>query len=961
MPSFNKSTILTSTAMLAIALSTGAAMAQTAPAGTESASSVEEVVVTGSRIVRDGFAAPTPLAVVGAESIQQQAGNNVASVLYSQPVFSGNTTPNRTSNVPSSGTGGLNLLNIRGLGATRSLVLVDGARFVPTLINQINAVDIGNIPQQLIARVETVTGGASAVYGSDAVGGVTNFVLDNRFSGFKADVSGSVSQYGDGGAYTVDTAFGRAFLDGRAHVVASVLFADNAEISDTSNRDWDKSGSCILLNPAYTLTNGQPRELTSFNCGGLNGKGGTINSGPLRGTSFGENGAQYQFNYGVIGGNVMQGGDYLLNSLMHLKDGWSILPQEQRQNFYSRATFDVAENLSVYVSGSYGRTYSNLRGSTVWKEVAPGVTVFTDNPFIPANLRPSLAGTTSFQYLTHLTDNWHMDQENNRYATRLIVGAEGNFSAFGKDWDWNTYYQYGLSRTSLRSNTINNVRFNRAVDAVTNARGQIVCRVNQVTVTDPSCIPYNLFGTGVNSEQALRSVEGIGRLNQSNTQDVFSATITGSPFSIWAGPVDFALNAEHRREEAYGSVDGPTLRNEFHSGNYKPINGEMSVSEVAIEALVPLLRDVPLVKSLDLELAGRATNYSTSGTVYTWKVGGTYEVNDDLRLRGNVSRDIRAANLGELYAFGSAPTAGGVTLDPFTNVPTATRSSSTGNPNLTPEVANAYGFGGVYSPSFLPGFRASIDYWKVDIEDVITNVGGLTLVNLCFQGNADACKGVIRRGPAIYPGVGANAGQMFALIDEIIGFGINLNTQTQDGIDYAAAYSFPLENIFSGMEGDIRLNYTHSQYLGGEYASGLPGGVTTRDAEYWRSVATATYSTPALSVTLVGRFNSKNYWTYGTDPQVVECTSGCPTIASLPSGTVTRDFVYRNAKNHYDLNVTYTLENLGGTQIYLNIRNLLNTDPPKDPRNHQPVSYHDAQRTDDTIGRYYRAGVRFKF
>jgi iron complex outermembrane recepter protein len=542
-----------------------------------------------------------------------------------------------------------------------------------------------------------------------------------------------------------------------------------------------------------------------------------------------------------------------------------------------------------------------------------------------------------------------------------VVGAEGDFSAFNTDWNWSAYYQYGLSRTSLKSNSVNNVRFNRAVDAVRNAQNQIVCRVNQVTVTDPSCIPYNLFGKGVNSSQALRSVEGSGRLNQSNTQDVFAASITGSPFSLWAGPVDFALSAEHRKEEAYGSVDGPTLRNEFHNGNYKPINGKMSVSEAAIEVLVPLLRDVPLVQSLDVDFAGRVTDYSTSGTVYTWKVGGSYQPYEDLRIRGNLSRDIRAANLGELYAFGSAPTAGGVQLDPFTNVSTATRSSSTGNQNLTPEKAEGLGIGAVYSPSWLPRFRASIDYWKVDIKDVITNVGGLTLLNLCFQGNAQACNGIVRRGPATYPGVGANAGKMFALIDEIIGSSFNLNTQTTDGIDYAASYNFPLESIMSGLPGDVRLNYSHSQYLGAEYRSGLPGGVTTRDAEFWRSVATVTWATPALSVTMVGRFNSKNYWVYGIEPQVIECTSGCPTIASLPSGTTTRDFVYRKAPFYYDMNVTYTFEDFGGTQIYLNVRNLLNTDPPKDPRNHQPVSYHDAQRTDDSIGRYYRAGVRVKF
>jgi iron complex outermembrane recepter protein len=285
---------------------------------------VEGIIVTGTRIAREGgYEAPTPVTTIDAEALQRgTATSNVADTLNTLPVFANSQSPQSSTSGVSAGTQGLNVLNLRGMGGNRTLTLFDGQRSVPSLFS--GEVDVNNFPQQLIQRVETVTGGGSAVYGSDAVAGVVNFILDKDFTGFKTDVATGRTDYEDDESYKVSATGGFAFAGGRGHVLLSGEVADRDGVTPgDSGRDWNYGGWGILVNPAYTPTNGQPEYLVRPEVSLSNAThGGIIISGPLRGTAFGEGGVPYRFNYGPITNDPwMQGGDWRDTEIRHDRSG----------------------------------------------------------------------------------------------------------------------------------------------------------------------------------------------------------------------------------------------------------------------------------------------------------------------------------------------------------------------------------------------------------------------------------------------------------------------------------------------------------------------------------------------------------------------------------------------------------------------------------------------------------------
>ncbi|OYW95747.1 MAG: TonB-dependent receptor, partial [Caulobacterales bacterium 32-67-6] len=647
---------------LVVGAAAGSAQAQTAPAP----ANVEEVVVTGTRVVRDGYQAPTPLTVISETEILAAAPSNVADFVNDIPSIVGSATPQTSNASISAGTSGVNALNLRGLGATRTLVLLNGQRSVGSTIT--GAVDVNTFPQGLISGVQIVTGGASAAYGSDAVSGVVNFILDTDYQGFKGSIEGGQTTYGDDDQYP----------------------------------------------------------------------GGIIVDTPLRGTTFGIGGVVGQQAYGLTRDPWMIGGDWRANQV---NDKQSLNADDRRKGFFGRVSFDVTDNIEVFGQVSY-----NTHASLGWTGVQfnqGNVTIRSDNAFLPANIRQQLAALNiaSFRLGTTNADLPIRKTDNERTVTRYVVGAEGDFTAFNRDWRWDAYYQRGETETlEIARDITNNARLALAQDAVFAPNGQIVCRS---TLTNPTngCVPFNRMGIGVNSQAALDYILGNPQREQFFTQQVAAANISGDPFSTWAGPVSMAAGIEHRKEEVSGFV--PT---EFQSGwfvgNYRPTFGSYTVTEAYVEAVIPL------AEGFDLNTAIRGTDYSTSGYVTTWKVGAVYSPIPDLRFRITRSRDIRAPNLNELFAAGTSRT--NTLLDPF-NDDQATQflELTTGNLNLDPELADTWGVGVVVQPSFLPGFAAAIDYFDIEIEGAIGSVQANTIVDRCFQGNQTFCGAIIRSGNQI--------------------------------------------------------------------------------------------------------------------------------------------------------------------------------------------------------------------
>ncbi len=949
------------TTVSALALASGAFAAPSSAYAAETTQSAEadlqEIVVTGSRIVREGYEAPTPLAVVGVEELESQAGGNITNYLNTLTVFSGNVQPNTNQAGISAGTAGLATINIRGLGGSRSLVLLDGQRSVASLAT--GAVDISNFPQQLIARVETVTGGASAVYGSDAVGGVTNFILDKTFTGMKGDISGGVTSYGDGRNYKIDLAGGFGFANDRGHALLAGTHVMKSEMWGPGKREWVWEAWCDMINPAYNATTNSsvPQRLILNHCGISNAThGGIITTGPLKGTAFGPGGTVYKLDYGdLVNDPFMHGGDWRSTLVAQDGRGNSMDPGERRQNVYTRFSYDITDSFNIAYSWSWGRNKVLNHCCTQFQQGNAG-TITSDNAFIPAALKAVMpASITSFRMGSMNYDLPTFGADSERFVTRHVVTLSGKFDFFDSGWTWDAYYQRGKSRNNVNDpGTASRARFVKAIDAVRNTNGQIVCRVNANAITtddDPLCQPYNLFGEGVNTQAAIDYlVYGNAHMNSRIWQDVWAASTTGEPFSIWAGPVSVAISAEHRKERTNGTATAGDLATDWFAGNYKPVVGQYSVTEGAVEVLVPLANGKPWADSFDFSAAARFTGYTTSGFVVTWKVGSTYSPIPDIKVRAVLSRDIRAPNLQELYAPGTSSQ--GTQNDPFTNTTPLVRGLSVGNPNLGPEKADSLGVGVVLQPSFVPGFNFSIDYWRVKIKEAIVGSGNPTA--LCFNGNANVCQFVHRSTTTFSPGFGAYAGQQFGVILETVTTQINNDTSDDAGIDVAFTYRMRLADITDSLSGTLTFKgdgtFTTKNYS----LSGQVGALPSNGRHNWRSNFGLNYDNDPYRIGFTFRYTPA---TKLPETRII-CTSGCP--VSTPDRT-TYNIYPAKASLYIDANTSYKF-NFADTQaeVYLNIRNLLNRDPNPPTSPPGAFYYQYPSSGDNTLGRIFRLGFRFQ-
>ncbi len=916
--------------------------------------SLEEVTVTGTRIVRDGYEAPTPLTVIGIDDLQTQSSTgNVADTLNMQPVFQVSQTPEGSSRGTSAGTQGTNVLSLRGLGPTRTLTLLDGQRSVPSLLN--GSVDTNNFPTQLISRVDVVTGGASAVYGSDAVAGVTNFVLDRTFTGLKSEASYGISDYGDAANYLFNVAGGFPFANDRGHILLSGEIADSDGIQPgAGNREWNRGGWGIMVNPNYTASNGQPRLLVRPEIALSNATpGGIIVSGPLRGTAFGEGGVPFQFNYGPITNDPwMQGGDWRASEIRHDRAG-SLHPEVKRENVFGRASFNLTDGVTVFAQLASSKTTTHTLPWPAF-QAGNGPTILSGNPFIPDTVqqRMDALGVASFRIGSMNYDLPGTENLTRRQTDRIVLGADGLFDAFNSEWTWNVYFQHG--ETDSRNEISGNMRraeYAKAVDAVVGPNGTTICRV-QLTNPAERCVPWNPLGTGVNGTNrgesylaAIQYVTGTASVDENLVQKVYSASVTGQAFNTWAGPVSLAFNLEYRDEEASAKPDANS--GNWFSGNFQAFDATIDVKEFAIEAVVPL------AQTLDLNAAARYTDYSQAGDVTTWKVGVVFAPISQLSLRSTFSRDIRAPNFLELFTnvnsgFRSA-------FDPFTNTIPQFFGRNRGNPNLTPEESETFEVGLVFSPEFLPGLRASVDYWNIKVEEAIGGANDDQVLQFCFQGRTEFCNNIVRDSNGV--------------IIELIQTPFNLASQTISGIDFEATYSMSAESLNSSWPGELSFNVRGTHYLESEVDDGLGagpidtlghGGQRLNGPAEWGAIASINYKNEALRASLIARAQASQV----IDNRNIVCLSSCP-----PRPTNGGDLIEDNSLDGYfylDASLAYAFDigSASRLEVFLNVRNLLNEDPgivPQGPTDFTYVSPLSRGQTGyDLLGRMYRVGVRLR-
>ncbi len=965
--------------MSTTAISTVAALAAFAPKGAYSAeqaaaAEVEEVVVTGSRVVRDGYEAPTPVTVLGIEDLQTGATANIADAISQLPVLANSSSPQSAAINLSTGQGGVNGLNLRALGVTRTLVLLNGQRTVGSTLAGV--VDVGELPQGLVQRVDMVTGGASAAYGSDALTGVVNFVLDTTYEGLKGEVSGGVTDYGDNLNFKVESTYGTAFAGGRGHFLLSGELVEYEGILQW-DRPWARAGWDFINNPAFAVGNGQPSILLSDRISIANATaGGIITAGPLKGVSFGEAGVISRIVYGdIVAGTTMRGGSWASLDPTFTQ-GVAAVPEGNRQSGFTRLSYDISDNVNVYGQVGWGHQYNFSVGGPHF--YLGNLTMKSDNAYLPESLRPALqAAGPTFLMGTLLGDLGPWRPEFDRRTLRTLVGAAGNFDALETNWSWDAHFGFGEAwGTSKGINYHAFPRFAQSVDAVRAPNGSIVCR-STLTSPNDGCIPFNVFGTGVNSQQAIDyQVKRGGPFTHQNLEQTIAAiNVSGDPFSTWAGPVSVAFGYEYRKEDAVQTSNPEEIANPafwtFAAG--LPYAGKVSVNDIYAEAVVPLAKDATWARALDLNASVRGTNYSVYGWVATYKLGATYTPVDDVRLRTTYSRNIRSPTLIDLYTGGTTSSVSN--RDPFNrNFDTSSTNIGTGNPNLDAEKSRDFSVGVVYQPAWLEGFSASVDYYQIKIRGAIGTPGGQALLDLCFIGNQAACSSITRFN--IADGATRRIDDVSTPTRLVIrNQPINLATEDASGLDFEASYRKPLSDLFEGAAGAIQIRALATHYIKYDVFSGLPGdrvvnlaGVTGGNqlngnggagVPSWRVNGSIDYANDPLTMGLAFR------WIKGgrNNARWIECTSGCPN----PVGSNLTVDNNRVASAFFaDFNVSYKIA-LGESttsEVFFNVQNVLDADPPIVAAGPGGTSWWTPAVPQganfDTLGRTYRAGVRFK-
>lgn len=891
---------------------------------------LEEVTVSGTRI--SGFTTPTPVTTLDIEVLEDKAVRNLSDVIFELPTL----RPVKNVGQTSQPVGAANL-DLHSLGPNRTLLLLDGRRFAPT--DTIGGVDLNIIPTPLINRIEIVTGGASAAYGSDAVSGVANIFLDHSYEGFKGDVQYGQSKYDDHRSPAVSLTAGHAFLDGSLHVVASAEFFKNEGQLSQSSREWGRSNLAVLSNTAFPGTPGAPRQIAAENARFLDRTFGGVtrfnSNAAVRGVQFGPGGTVLPFTYGT---NAAAGSVFAIGG-----DGdaigqdANISPEIERKSFYGRTTYDVSDSLSIYVDALVAQSNIVSDGNLA----TYNLTIRNDNVFLPAAMRTRMsnAGLTTFQMSRLDGETGYWGTEIETLVGRYSTGVNGEF---GDGWSWDAFVQY--SRTDYRRDNLNNSIPDRVVlgaDAVVNpSTGQPICRAllnnpNPTEAQDPlrnirDCVPINVFGAGSIDSAMQAYYGGTSWLDSEQTQELYAANITGSAFSTWAGPVSVAAGIEHRRDSVAAEVDAFSIARAWVTVNDQPLNGAVDVTEGYFETVVPLLADKPFAESLDVNGAVRLTDYSSSGEVTTWKLGINYAPVTDLRLRATRSRDIRAANINELFS-GQSQFVNTIT-NPLTNFSATTRQFTGGNPELTPEEADTLTVGFVYKPSWIPGLRFSLDWYSIDIVDAISSLSGQQVVDGCLlRGETNLCSAITFDGNVIT--------QVQATL-------INADEATSKGVDLELAYAFEL----AGWQANARVLATRIDEL-----TLTNNGVRT---DYVTQVG----QTSAFGPSSGGpewRINyalnlSREAWRLGAHVRYVG--GGVQRITWVEGVDIDDNNV--NSRTYFDLNASYELNDQ--FVLYTSVNNVFNKAPPATPNAIQQPQY-SASAYYDTIGRFVTVGARFKF
>ncbi|WP_324695888.1 TonB-dependent receptor domain-containing protein [Novosphingobium sp. RL4] len=813
------------------------------------------IVVTGSRLSNPNLEQAAPIMAVSAKEIALTGQVNVENILKDLPqILPGSTA---ASNNPG---GGVATADLRGLGAARTLVLVNGHRYVSYDTNQI--VDLNTIPTALIERVDVVTGGKSAVYGSDAVTGVVNFVTKQDFDGVQANANYRLTGEGDGAQYNGGLLVGKNFADGRGNI--------------TIYGDYMRRKSILQSGRSYTSV-----AQTDGTSGLVAGGSGTTPDGKVT-----LDGTGYKF---------AQDGSYSLyespaDAYNYASENYLQVPQK-RELLSAQWHFDVSDHLTLYGEGQY--IHNRVKNQLAPTPLTGTFSIDTDSSFLSSSSQALLAsydtdgdGYTSTAINRRLTEVGDRISNMDSKAYRGLIGARGQISG---NWNYDAYFSYSRTRQVERqSGNVSASRVQQALQTTYDSSGNLVC-----SDTSNGCVPLNIFGAGNISQEAADFIS-IDTVNRSTiTEKVASGAITNSNlFDLGAGPAGLAFGAEYRSEHGSFEPDEALASGDVIGFNSsEPIAGGYNVKELFAEIDVPLIADKPFIHRLDFNGAYRFSDYSNAvSQVSTFSAGLVWSPVKDISFRGQFSRAVRAPTVNDLFsgnaqnyesatdpcakdsATGTSEAITNANLNasclasgiPASKIGNYTADSQIesyngGNTALREETANTWTVGTMIQPRFAPGLSFTVDYYHIKIDNFITAVGTSNIIKSCYGTKENGWTPIDTSACALLPR-DSNTYMITGAIDNLT----NSGGVKTDGIDFDAQYAIPLafgaqdsSKLTLRVSGTRLLHWTFNPTANLSSASvecaGKFGLLCNNVYAKWRLNSRATWSTDGATVSLAWR------------------------------------------------------------------------------------------------------------
>jgi len=953
---------LTGASALVLLLTSGpiAAQAQTTPAVGPNA--VDEIVVTGSRIARRDYVSNSPIVTVGRDDIEKSGSVTVDTLLNQMPQFVPSVSS--TSNNPSNG--GQANIDLRGLGTARTMVLLNGHRVVPS--NSDGTVDVNIIPAALIQNIEVISGGASATYGSDAMAGVVNFKLNTNFTDLQVDAQYGVTEEGDGREKALSATAGGEYADGRGHAVLSLGYSERGEVYNAS-RDFSKISGASSTTPYgrydATGTNLPSQAAVDAIFSQYGYAAGTVKASANLGfnndgTLF-YNGVNYKGSTAIDYSTIPVNGTYNTGALNLLQ-----LPLT-RYTAYAATDYEINEHAEFY--GSFNFTHYDSRTILAPSPAASatGFSVPVTNPFISDDLAALLAGranpNANFLLRKRFTDVGPRVSETTFNVFQIAGGVRGDIGF--KDWTYDIYASYGRSeQNETQSGNVSH----SAVQTLLNAAdgGASLCDGG-----------YDPFGLQTISASCLSYISRQTKNRTVAEQQVVEATVQGGLFDLPAGEVRGAFGVNYKRDTYLFEPDSLLATGDVVGFNAQDaIDASTNVKELYGELLVPILKDLPFIKALNVNAGYRLSDYNTIGKVNAYKLDGDWEVVEGFRFRGGYQRAVRAPSIGELYspqnqgypsisedpcAYDSTYRAGSnaatvrtlclaqgvpsAIIDSYTYANSQVNSLSGGNPDLKEETADTYNVGFVWTPNLThplaERLSLSIDYYSIDIKDAIGTIDASTALDKCYSSSGNPTGDASNYYCSLFQR-SSSTGEI-----ELLSLtNLNLAEYKTSGVDFQADWGFGLGAVgLDDRYGSLKVNLIGS-YLDSFKVQSLPGEAF---AELKGTIGNTQVSSTAVS---------HPEWKYATSVSYlvgpVELGARWRHVGDMTDAADSSEKI--GAVDYFDLNGSWKVNDI--YSIRGGVTNLTNKQPPYFSSyvqaNTDPSTY-------DVLGRRFFMAIKAKF